>query len=57
MLVAGDHAAKDMAGDDKDSWKSQLEALGLDVTVVMRGLGEIPAVQDMYVRHCRELIG
>ena len=26
MVVAGDHANNDMAGDDDDSWKSQFEA-------------------------------
>ncbi len=28
MVVAGDHANNDMAGDDDDSWKSQFEASG-----------------------------
>ena len=51
MLVAGDHANNDMAGDDPDSWKSVLTEKGYSVTCVIRGLGELPAVQDLYVKN------
>ena len=54
MLVAGDHANNDMAGDDEDSAKSQLELAGFDVTVHLQGLGAIPAVQEIYVQHLKE---
>ncbi len=59
MVVAGDHANNDMAGDDDDSWKSQFEAAGAfdDVTCQIGGLGEIPAVQDIYVAHAKAAIG
>ena len=53
MVVAGDHANNDMAGDDDDSWKSQMEAAGLEVTPQIKGLGEIPAVQQIYVAHTK----
>ena len=53
MVVAGDHANNDMAGDDDDSWKSQFEASGKfeSIDTQIAGLGEIPAVQEIYVAH------
>ncbi len=51
MVVAGDHANNDMAGDDEDSWKSMFEAAGLDVTCQIAGLGRIPTVQLQYIIH------
>lgn len=54
MLVAGDHALNDMAGGDPDSWKSMLEAGGFTVRCTLRGLGLLPAVQEMYRAHLEE---
>lgn len=51
MVVAGDHALNDMAGKDADSWKSQLEAKGIQAVPVFRGMGEIAAVVDIWIRH------
>ena len=51
MVVAGDHANHDMAGDEEDSWKSVLEREGYEVVCVLEGLGQIPAVRDIYVEH------
>lgn len=48
MLVAGEHARKDMAGGEPDSWKSRLERAGFSVTCSITGLGELPWVQEMY---------
>ena len=56
MVVAGDHANNDMAGDEEDSWKSQLEAAGYEVTCLLRGLGSFEAIQDIYVEHTQEAI-
>jgi sirohydrochlorin cobaltochelatase len=56
MIVAGDHANNDMAGDDEDSWKSILEGRGFTVTPVLRGLGEYPEIQRIYIRHVGEAI-
>ena len=53
MVVAGDHANNDMAGDEPDSWKSILEAEGFEVTCVLRGLGELEPVRQLYVEHAR----
>ncbi|MFP3090140.1 sirohydrochlorin cobaltochelatase [Treponema sp. TIM-1] len=51
MIVAGDHANNDMAGDEEDSWKTIFESHGYEVVPVLRGLGEYPGVRDMFVRH------
>ena len=53
MVVAGDHANNDMAGDDEDSWKSQFEASGEfdSVDCQIAGLGEIADIQQIYVDH------
>ena len=54
MIVAGDHAKNDLAGDEDDSWKSMLEAEGYEVSCVLRGLGELEGIRDIYVRHAGE---
>ncbi|MDR1575415.1 MAG: sirohydrochlorin cobaltochelatase [Treponema sp.] len=54
MIVAGHHANNNMAGSGSGSWKSVLEAEDFDVAVNLRGLGELPGIQAMFVRHVRE---
>lgn len=56
MVVAGDHANNDMAGDDPDSWKSTFEAAGYEVVPVVRGLGELEDIQKIYVQHAQAAI-
>ena len=58
MVVAGDHANNDMAGDDDDSWKSQFEASGAfdSIDTQIAGLGEIDAIQQIYVAHTQAAI-
>ena len=58
MVVAGDHANNDMAGDDEDSWKSQFVASGDfdNVDCQIEGLGRIAAVEDLYVAHTKAAI-
>ena len=56
LLTAGGHAAKDMAGDGPDSWKSLLQSDGYEVETVMRGLGEYPEVRARYLKHIRDAI-
>lgn len=51
MLVAGDHAHNDMAGDEADSWKNLLKAEGYDVDIMLKGLGELPEIQKLFVEH------
>ena len=54
MIVAGDHANNDMAGEEEDSWKSVFEAAGYEVECVLQGLGQSSVVQQMFVRHTAE---
>lgn len=54
MIVAGEHAKYDMAGDSENSWKSILEKAGYEVDCKMQGLGELKMVQDMFIRHVKE---
>ena len=56
MVVAGDHANNDMAGDDEDSWKSIFEAAGYEVECVLEGLGSVEAIQQLYVAHAQTAI-
>lgn len=56
MLVAGDHANNDMAGDEEDSWKSLLAAKGYEVSTYVHGLGENKAFQNIYVQHIKDAI-
>ena len=53
MVVAGDHANNDMAGDDDDSWKSMFEASGNfdSIDTQIAGLGGIADIQKIYVDH------
>ncbi len=57
MVVAGDHANNDMAGDGEDSWKTAFEAEGMEVHCILEGLGQFHDIQDIYVRHVRTAIG
>ena len=56
MVVAGDHANNDMAGDEEDSWKSVFEAEGYEVLCVVEGLGQLESIRDIYVRHARAAV-
>ncbi len=55
LLVAGEHARHDMAGDNENSWKRQLETQGIQVRCTLEGLGMCEAVREMYGRKLRTL--
>lgn len=55
MIVAGDHAKKDMAGDDPKSWYSQFQKAGFQTEAVIRGLGEYPGIRKIFVEHLRSM--
>ncbi|MDR1039875.1 MAG: sirohydrochlorin cobaltochelatase [Deltaproteobacteria bacterium] len=55
MVVAGDHARNDMAGDEPDSWKSEFTAAGFTVTPHLEGLGSLDSFADIYVEHLKAL--
>lgn len=56
MLVAGDHANNDLAGDEEDSWKSIFEKEGYEVECVLKGLGEYPAIRQIFMEHLEAVI-
>jgi len=51
MVVAGDHAMNDMAGDDPDSWRYQFEQAGFSVECHLKGLGEYEGIRQLYLKH------
>ena len=51
MVVAGDHANNDMAGDEEDTWKTAFTNAGFEVECVLEGMGQNPAIQAVYVEH------
>ena len=55
MLVAGDHALNDLAGEDADSWKSRLEKQGCTCYCILHGLGEIPEVAAYFAASLPEM--
>jgi len=56
MIVAGDHASNDMAGDEEGSWKDVFTKAGYEVECVLTGLGQYEGVQQMIVAHAGEAI-
>ena len=54
MIVAGDHAVNDLAGEEEDSWKSVLEKEGYRVSALLKGLGEYEKVRQLFADHVRE---
>ena len=55
MMVAGDHAKNDMAGEE-DSWKSEMENAGYEVRVILKGLGELKGIRRIFEEHIREVL-
>ena len=56
MVVAGDHANNDMAGDGEDSWVSKFKAAGFEVKPVLKGLGQNYDIQKIYLEHVKAAI-
>jgi sirohydrochlorin cobaltochelatase len=57
MIVAGDHAKNDMAGEDEDSWKTLLTEDGYEVVTIIEGLGQVEGIQQIFVQHVEDAIG
>ena len=56
MVVAGDHAQNDMAGDEEDSWKSMFTEEGYEVECVIEGLAQSQDIRDVYIKHIQNVI-
>jgi sirohydrochlorin cobaltochelatase len=57
MFVAGDHAQNDMASSDEESWNSQFKQEGYEVQAIVKGLGEIKEIKELYLDHIKEALG
>lgn len=53
MIVAGEHANHDMAGSEEESWKSTFEAAGYEVECIVKGLGEMKEIQQLFIEHAQ----
>lgn len=53
MIVAGDHANNDMAGDEEGSWKRAFQDACYEVECVLKGLGELEAIQQLFAAHAQ----
>lgn len=56
MVVAGDHAKNDLAGDEEDSWYSLFSSAGIRTTCAVRGLGEYSGIRKMYIERLATLM-
>lgn len=56
MLVAGDHAANDMSGEEEDSWKSMFQVNGIETRSLLKGLGEYEKIRKVYLKHLQEIM-
>jgi sirohydrochlorin cobaltochelatase len=54
MIVAGDHAKNDMAGEEEDSWNNILTKEGYEVECLLKGLGEYKTVRKIFLEHIRD---
>lgn len=53
MIVAGDHANNDMAGDDVDSWKTLFKSKGYTVDYILKGMGELNSIRELIIKHAK----
>ena len=54
LIVAGDHATNDLAGEESDSWASILKKEGFDVKIHLKGLGDLKGIQNVFLRHATD---
>ena len=57
MLVAGEHAIKDMAGEEETSWKNRCRSHGYEVECFLQGMGSYEEIRSFYRRKCRKCLG
>lgn len=56
MAVAGDHAKNDLAGDEDDSWKSELKKMGIECVPILKGMGELDPIAELWLDHLETAI-
>ena len=55
LFLAGAHVRKDMIGENQNSWRRLLEQQGMEVTAVLKGLGEYEEIQALYCKHLQAI--
>lgn len=56
MIVAGDHARNDLAGEEADSWASLFKSAGIEPMVILEGMGEMHEIQQLFVEHAKNAV-
>lgn len=56
MIVAGDHSVNDLAGQEADSWASQIKAAGMTPIPILNGLGQLDGIQNVFLRHTENAV-
>ncbi len=56
MIVAGDHARNDLAGPEEDSWASRIQAAGMTAVPILKGLGELEGIQQLFIDHANNAV-
>ncbi len=56
LIVAGDHALNDLAGDEEDSWKNILLDAGYEVEINNHSIGELPAIRQIFIEHAKKTL-
>ncbi len=56
MIVAGDHARNDLAGDEEDSWASEFKAIGIEPLPILQGMGEMKEIQNLFINHAKNAV-
>jgi len=56
FLICGMHYRRDIVSDDENSWLSRLQGKGLDVEVLDSGIGLLPSIENILVRHINDAL-
>ena len=55
MIVAGDHAVNDLAGEGSDSWCSRFTQAGYETSCIIKGLGELAPVRELFLQRIADM--
>lgn len=56
LAVAGAHVARDMAGEQPDSWMSRIQAQGIPCIPILKGAAEYEGFVDIWLEHLRRAV-
>lgn len=55
MISGGYHVLKDIAGENENSWKKELEKNNINIEIEMHGIGRIKEISEIYIKNCMNL--